>query len=119
MSWAIWITGPPGSGKSFLARRSAAVLRASGSTVWVLELDEVRRTVTPDAVYSVEEREVVYRAPIAMATELVAVGVPVIIDATGHRRAWRELARARIGRSVDRPERRSRKRSESRAREET
>ncbi len=97
MSWVIWITGPPGSGKSLLARRTADALRAAGSPVQVLELDEVRETVTPDAVYSPQEREVVYRALIEMAAELVAAGVPVLIDATGHRRAWRELARERIG----------------------
>jgi adenylylsulfate kinase len=101
MSWAIWITGPPGSGKSFIARRTADALRAVGSPVWVLELDEVRQTITPDALYSAEEREVVYRALIAMAAELVAVGVPVIIDATGHRRAWRDMARGRIARFAE------------------
>ena len=101
MSWAIWITGPPGCGKSLLARRTADALRAAGSPVRVLELDEVRETVTPDAVYSTQEREVVYRALIEMAVELVAAGVPVLIDATGHRRAWRELARGRIGRFAE------------------
>jgi adenylylsulfate kinase len=101
MSWAIWITGPPGSGKSFLARGTADALRAIGSPVCVLELDEVRQTVTPDALYSAEEREVVYRVLIAMAAELVEAGVPVIIDATGHRRAWRELARERIDRFAE------------------
>ena len=101
MSWAMWITGPPGSGKSVLARRVADVLRTKGSRVRVLELDEVRQSVTPDALYDPEEREVVYRSLIVMATELVAAGVPVIIDATGHRRAWRELARERIGRFAE------------------
>jgi adenylylsulfate kinase len=101
MSWAIWITGPPGSGKSFLAGRAADALRAIGSPVRVLELDEVRQTVTPEAVYSVAEREVVYRALIAMTAELVAVRVPVIIDATGHRRAWRDMARERIARFAE------------------
>ena len=101
MSWAMWITGPPGSGKSFLARRAADVLRTKGSRVRVLELDEVRQSVTPDALYDPEEREVVYRSLIVMAAELVAAGVPVIIDATGHRRAWRELARERIGRFAE------------------
>jgi predicted kinase len=31
-----------------------------------------------------------------MAAALVDAGVPVIVDATAHRRAWRELARATI-----------------------
>jgi adenylylsulfate kinase len=97
MSWAMWITGPPGSGKSLLARRVADALRAKGlAAVRVLELDEVRPTVTPEPTFSAEEGEVVYRALIAMAAELVAIGVPVLIDATAHRWAWRELARTRL-----------------------
>ncbi len=47
MGWAIWITGPPGSGKTTLARGAAAALEARGIFVTVLELDEVREIVTP------------------------------------------------------------------------
>jgi adenylylsulfate kinase len=101
MSWAIWITGPPGSGKSLLARRAAEALRAQGREARVLELDEVRQTLTPHPTYSADEREVVYRALVFMAAELVAAGVPVIVDATAHRRAWRNLARAHIERFAE------------------
>jgi adenylylsulfate kinase len=93
VSWAIWLTGLPASGKSSLARATAARLRASGETVVVLELDEIRRVVTPSPTYSDTERDVVYRALAYMASVLTASGVPVIIDATAHRRAWRDLAR--------------------------
>ena len=47
MSWAIWITGLPGSGKSVLARGTAARLRARGVPGVLLELDAVRKVVTP------------------------------------------------------------------------
>ena len=43
MSWAIWITGRPGSGTSEVTREAAAQLRAAGQDVAVLELDELRR----------------------------------------------------------------------------
>ena len=63
MSWAIWITGPPGSGKSTIARAVEAELRARGRPVAPrLELDEIRKAITPEARYSDGEREVVYRA---------------------------------------------------------
>jgi adenylylsulfate kinase len=101
MSWAIWITGLPASGKTVLARRTAAELHAAGETVIVLELDEIRRVVTPSPTYSDTERDVVYRALVYMASALTASGIPVIIDATAHRRSWRALARELIPRFAE------------------
>ncbi len=101
MSWAIWITGRPGSGKSVLARAAAAKLEALGEPVRVLELDEVRKTLTPSPTYTDAERDVVYRALGFMAALLSEAGVPVIIDATAHRRIWRDLARAAIPRFAE------------------
>jgi adenylylsulfate kinase len=101
MSWAIWITGLPGSGKSTLARAAAARLRAEAQPVRVLELDEIRAVLTPRPTYSDAEREVVYRALACMAAVLTEVGTPVIIDATAHRRRWRDLARAAIPRFAE------------------
>lgn len=96
MSWAIWITGPPGSGKSTLAQGAVSALQAQGTPARLLELDEVRRVLTPEATYSHGEREIVYRALAYMAKLVTESGVPVIIDATAHRRAWRDLARRLI-----------------------
>ena len=101
MSSAIWITGPPASGKSFLARAAAAALSAAGAPVVVLELDEIRKVVTPAPTYTDTERDVVYRALVYMAAALTAAGSRVIIDATAHRRAWRDLARRRIPRFAE------------------
>ncbi|HEU4369364.1 MAG TPA: protein-L-isoaspartate(D-aspartate) O-methyltransferase [Methylomirabilota bacterium] len=96
MSWAIWITGLPGSGKSAIARAVAARLHAAGEDAMVLELDAIRRVLTPAPTYSDAEREGVYRALVYIGACLVEAGVPVIFDATAHRRAWRDLARATI-----------------------
>lgn len=93
MSWAVWITGLPGSGKSVVARAAVDALAAAGHTVELLELDEMRRLVTPQPSYSDVERDLVYRALVYVASTLVDAGVPVIIDATAHRRQWRDLAR--------------------------
>ncbi len=101
MSWAIWITGLPGSGKSLLARRAAQALAELNERVVMLELDEIRRTLTPAPTYSDAERDLVYRALVYMAVELTEAGVPVIVDATAHRRAWRDLARASIRRFAE------------------
>jgi adenylylsulfate kinase-like enzyme/CBS domain-containing protein len=96
MSWAIWISGRPGSGTSAVTREAAAQLRAAGRDVAVLELDELREAWTPAPTYSDGEREIVYAALAELAARLVASGVPVLIDATAHRRAWRDRARALV-----------------------
>jgi len=101
MSWAIWITGLPGSGKSTVARAAAARLAEAGEPVALLELDRMRAVVTPHPTYSDSEREIVYRSLVFAAAALTEAGVPVVIDATGHRRAWRELARASIARFAE------------------
>lgn len=96
MSWAIWITGPPGSGKSVIARGVEDQLRGLGQAVTRLELDEIRKCITPAPQYTDRERDVVYRALGYMATLLVEAGTPVLIDATAHRRVWRDLVRDSI-----------------------
>jgi adenylylsulfate kinase len=96
MAWVAWLTGLPGSGKSSIAREAARRLDATGIRVRVLELDEIRRIVTPQPTYSAEEREVVYRALAYMAWLLYDEGLNVIVDATAHRRRFRDLARTLI-----------------------
>jgi adenylylsulfate kinase len=101
MSWAIWITGMSGSGKSVLARGTADLLRARGIPVTVLELDAIRKIVTPLPTYSDGEREAVYRLLAVMAATLTEAGVAVIIDATANRRQWRLFARSLIPRFAE------------------
>ncbi len=101
MSWAVWITGLPGSGKSVIARAVAARLRAGGEEVRVLELDTIRRVITPAATYTDAEREAVYRALVYIGACLVEARIPVIFDATAHRRAWRDLARVTLPRFAE------------------
>jgi adenylylsulfate kinase len=77
MSWVIWITGLPGSGKTTLAAGLAEGLEAHAAT-------------------SEPEQELAHRALAYVAKLLSEAGVPVIVDATASRRAWRETARAMI-----------------------
>ncbi len=77
MSWAVWITGVPGSGKSAIARAAAATLAAGGEFVRILELDALRRTLTPAPIYDDTERQAVYRALVVIARALTHAGVPL------------------------------------------
>jgi adenylylsulfate kinase len=96
VSWAVWVTGLPGSGKSVVAQALAARLNELGHAPAVLELDAIRKLLTPAPSYADWERDLVYRGLVFMARSLTSCGIPVIIDATAHRRAWRDLARSVI-----------------------
>ena len=95
MSWAIWITGLPGSGKTTIAQKLRDTL--GDIDVKVLELDEIRQFITPEPSYTEEEREIVYASLVYMAKLLVIeCGKPVIIDATANKRRYRARARESI-----------------------
>jgi adenylylsulfate kinase len=97
----IWITGLPASGKSTIVSALRPQLEALGLTVDVLESDEVRRLLTPQATYSSEERDLFYRALAFIGQRLVAHGVTVVFDATASRQAYRDWARAMIPRFIE------------------
>ena len=101
LTFAIWITGPPASGKSTIVRALKPQLEATGLNVAVLESDEVRRVLTPEATYSQAERDLFYRALALMGAKLVAYGVTVIFDATASRREYRDFARSLIPRFIE------------------
>jgi adenylylsulfate kinase len=92
MPWVLWITGLPGCGKSTVALKVKEML----PDVTILRMDDLRKIVTPAPTYSDEEREHVYRALVYTAKTLYEAGQNVIIDATGNRRSWRQLARELI-----------------------
>ncbi len=92
MPHVIWITGLPGSGKSTIA----SAVKQKVPDAEILRMDELRRIVTPEPSYSDTERELVYRALVYAAKTLHDLGHTVIIDATGNKRTWRELARELI-----------------------
>jgi adenylylsulfate kinase len=100
-AFAIWVTGLPASGKSTIVAQLLPKLKQLGLSVEVLESDEVRRTLTPNASYSKEERDVFYRALAFTGSRLMAHGVTVIFDATASRRGYRDFARQLIPRFAE------------------
>ncbi len=93
MAFAIWFTGLPGSGKTVIAQRTADILKAKGIEVKILQLDEIRRVLTPKPKYSDEERDIVYASLAYMAKLLTESGINVFVDATANRRKYRDDAR--------------------------
>lgn len=94
--WAIWFTGLPGSGKTLRAKKLLKKLQRSGIYAEYLRMDKLRKILTPKRKYTEEERDYVYRALVLIGKFLTDNGTNVIMDATGHKRVWRELARKLI-----------------------
>ena len=97
MSFTLWLTGLPGSGKSVIAKRVKDKCKEYyGKDITLLRLDEIRKTITPKPNYSIEERNIVYRSLYLMAEILNEHNIDVIIDATANKRVWRDEARKLI-----------------------
>ncbi len=97
MTFCLWITGLPGSGKSTIARELEAGARAAHIDIMTLNLDRIRKVLTPDPKYTDDERAWVYRSLVLLAKLMVEeCGKNVMIDATGNRRKYRDVAREHI-----------------------
>lgn len=101
MTFAVWLTGLSGSGKSAIARELLSQLHARGVDAAVLESDVMRRQLTPYPRYDDEERELFYSTLVHTGDYLVRHHVPVVFDATANRRAYRDAARAAIARFAE------------------
>ncbi len=96
MAWVLWFTGLPGCGKTTIVQRVKALLSENRISVKVLQLDEIRKVITPSPTYTEAERDVVYASLAYMAKLLAESGINVIIDATANRRSYRDLARSLV-----------------------
>ena len=55
-TWTIWFVGLHGSGKTTISRKLADVLRSKHIRLEVFDGDEVRKTISSDLGYSLEDR---------------------------------------------------------------
>jgi adenylylsulfate kinase len=101
MSFAAWLTGHSGSGKSAIARELLQLLHQRGVDVSVLESDVMRTQLTPFPRYDEQDRNFFYGFLGKVGIGLVEEGKAVIFDATANRRAYRDAARKRIDRFAE------------------
>ncbi len=98
MSFAVWLTGLSGSGKSAIAGELVRLVHECGREVSVLESDVMRTQLTPFARYDEADRDFFYGALADIGVALVVKGRAVVFDATANRRRYRDAARQRIDR---------------------
>ncbi|MBI5061418.1 MAG: adenylyl-sulfate kinase [Candidatus Aenigmarchaeota archaeon] len=101
MTFVIWLTGLPGSGKSAISRELLELLREQGVKCEYLKLDKFRKTIVRKPHYDVEERDFVYSILIEDATELAKKNKNVLIDATGYKKEWRDRLRKNVQNFVE------------------
>lgn len=101
MTFAVWLTGFSGSGKSAIARELLEKLHANRVAAAVLESDVLRTQLTPFPAYDEGERDFFYGALVALGAFVCAAGRAVVFDATANRRRYRDAARQAIVRFAE------------------
>ena len=101
MSFAVWLTGLSGSGKSAIARELVRLLHERGVEVSVLESDVMRTQLTPFPRYDDADRDFFYSTLGDIGLLLIEKQKAVVFDATANRRAYRDAARKRIARFAE------------------
>jgi adenylylsulfate kinase len=96
VSWVVWLTGPPASGKTALAAALRERLGEDGVRPVILESDALRKVLTPEPSYEPAERDRFYEMVADLAALVGEQGFPVIVDATAPRRAHRNRLRGRV-----------------------
>lgn len=89
----IWLTGLPGSGKTTIAKKLAASLKGRGFKVEVLDGDEVRKWLSPEAGFGRGDRERHLRRVAHVSRLLARNGVMVVASFVSPYRKVREEAR--------------------------
>ena len=97
----LWFCGLPGSGKSTVSKLVVKMLEKRGVKVVYLSMDEIRKEIFPNPTYSDEERDAAYRAFVLIGSTLCSNGHNVVLDATAHKRKWRDLAREKCANFVE------------------
>lgn len=93
MTFVMWITGLPGSGKTTIAKEVVKLLNRQKKKVVHLRLDDIRKKLTPKPTYSKAERDKVYKFLAQSAALLYSNKVNALVDATDNLNIGRDMVR--------------------------
>ncbi len=99
--FVVWFTGLPGSGKTAIARELEKRLAAKGIPTEILDGDEVRKWLSPEAGFSREDRERHIKRVAHVSKLLAKHGVAVLVSLVSPYRSVRDYARKLIGDFVE------------------
>ena len=92
-AWTLWFTGLHGSGKSTIANILAARLRKDGMAIVLLDGDDLRKTISADLDYSLEERNEHMKRVADICNIISSNGIFTIASVASPTEASREYAR--------------------------
>jgi len=101
MTFAVWITGLPGSGKSAIAEALLNDLKKHSINATYFNMDLIRKKLVEKPEYSNKERDIAYKKFADSGISEYAKGKNVIYDATAHKLKYRNHARKRIKKFVE------------------
>jgi adenylylsulfate kinase len=92
-TWTLWFTGLHGSGKSTIAEQLTSILKEKNISVVLLDGDQLRKTISSDLGYSVDERNEHMRRVANLCKTTADKGNLVIASVASPTEKSREYAR--------------------------
>jgi len=92
-NWTLWFTGLHGSGKSTIAHKLIEILRKDNVKIELLDGDELRKTISSDLGYSMEERNEHMKRVANLCRENSQKGLLTIASVASPTEKSREYAR--------------------------
>jgi len=93
-AWTIWFTGMHGSGKSTIANSLIERLSENGIKSELLDGDELRKTISSDLGYSIEERNEHMRRVSGLCKKITGKGIIAIASVASPTEKSRDYARS-------------------------
>ena len=92
-NWTVWFTGLHGSGKSTIANKLIGILKKRNIKAELLDGDELRKTISSDLGYSLEERNEHMRRVADLCKKITDKGVMAIASVASPTKKSRDYAR--------------------------